>query len=149
VLALHATELIEGCTMLSCRRHNRQRGAAAVEFGLVLPLLALLVMGTLDWGYYLYVTHLVTNAAREGARAGTLTDPDDPAAEASASAERTARQYLEDCGLDGAPAIINAGLGPGGDAVQVTVDYPGGSVTGFVLDFVPDRIRASAVMRWF
>ncbi|MBN2358950.1 MAG: pilus assembly protein, partial [Deltaproteobacteria bacterium] len=48
------------------------RGAAAVEFAIVLPLLLLLVLGGLDWGYYFFIAQVTTNAAREGARAGSL-----------------------------------------------------------------------------
>jgi Flp pilus assembly protein TadG len=50
----------------------RERGAAAVEFALVLPLLILLVLGGVDWGYYFFAGEIVGNAAREGARAGAL-----------------------------------------------------------------------------
>jgi hypothetical protein len=54
------------------RRLHRQRGAVAVEFALVLPLLLLLVLGGIDWGYYFFVGEIAANAAREGARAAAL-----------------------------------------------------------------------------
>jgi len=47
-----------------------QRGAAAVEFAIVLPLLLILVFGIADVGMALYNKQVITNASREGARAG-------------------------------------------------------------------------------
>ena len=47
-----------------------QRGAAAVEFAIILPLLVILVFGIIDVGLMLYNKQVITNASREGARAG-------------------------------------------------------------------------------
>ncbi len=47
---------------------GRERGAAAVEFALVLPLLLVLLLGIIDFGLYFYndlqLTHVARNAAR-------------------------------------------------------------------------------------
>jgi Flp pilus assembly protein TadG len=52
------------------------RGAAAVEFALVLPLLLILIFGIIDFGRMLNAQITLTEAAREGARASVLgTDP--------------------------------------------------------------------------
>jgi Flp pilus assembly protein TadG len=56
-------------------RHNlirSDRGAAAVEFALLLPVLILLVFGIVEFGraYNLYLA--VTHAAREGARIASV-----------------------------------------------------------------------------
>jgi Flp pilus assembly protein TadG len=48
------------------------RGAAAVEMALVLPLLLLLVFGIIDFGRMLNAQITLTEAAREGARASVL-----------------------------------------------------------------------------
>lgn len=49
-----------------------QRGASAVEFALVLPLLILIVYGIVEFGLILYNQQVITNASREGARAGIV-----------------------------------------------------------------------------
>jgi len=46
---------------------GRRRGASAVEFALVLPLLITIVLGCVDFGRFAYTYIAVTNAAREGA----------------------------------------------------------------------------------
>ena len=54
--------------------HADERGAVAVEFALVLPLLVMLLLGIATTG--LSYTHAigVTNAVREGARFGATAD---------------------------------------------------------------------------
>jgi Flp pilus assembly protein TadG len=57
------------------RRAPRDRGAAAVEFALLLPLLTLLVFGIVDFGRALNAQITLTQAAREGARMAALGEP--------------------------------------------------------------------------
>lgn len=49
-----------------------QRGASAVEFALILPILVLLFFGIVDFGLLIYDKQVITNATREGARAGIV-----------------------------------------------------------------------------
>jgi hypothetical protein len=51
---------------------RNSKGTAAVEFGLILPLLVLLVVGTIEFGFILYDKAVITNASREGARYGSM-----------------------------------------------------------------------------
>jgi Flp pilus assembly protein TadG len=46
------------------------RGATIVEFAIVLPLVLLLIFGIIDFGLLIYNKQILTNASREGARAG-------------------------------------------------------------------------------
>ncbi len=57
-------------TWLPAYRRFRQgeRGAVSVEFGLIFPLLLLLVLGGMDFGHMFFMQHVITNASREGAR---------------------------------------------------------------------------------
>ena len=48
-------------------------GTAAIELGLVLPLLVVILVGILDYGHIHFTRLAMTNAAREGARAGVTT----------------------------------------------------------------------------
>ena len=63
-------------------RHNNERGAAAVEFALILPFLLLLVFGGIEFGLLMFNKQVLTNAGREAARAGIVeSGPDDAAIE--------------------------------------------------------------------
>jgi Flp pilus assembly protein TadG len=61
-------------------RHN-EKGAAIVEFAIILPLLLLLIFGMIEFSLLMYNKAMITNASREGARRGivyrvdTTTDP--------------------------------------------------------------------------
>ncbi|WP_347351559.1 TadE/TadG family type IV pilus assembly protein [Intrasporangium sp.] len=59
---------------------RRTRGAAAVEFALVLPLMLAVIGGVVDFGRAFYTQVVLTNAAREGARAAVVLQPYDASA---------------------------------------------------------------------
>jgi Flp pilus assembly protein TadG len=54
-------------------RIKGQKGTAAVEFAIILPLLILVLFGTVDFGLLLFNQQVITNASREGARAGIVS----------------------------------------------------------------------------
>ncbi len=49
-----------------------ERGASAVEFGLIVPILLILVLGIIEFGHAFQVQGTLSAAAREGARAMAL-----------------------------------------------------------------------------
>jgi Flp pilus assembly protein TadG len=49
-----------------------RRGQGLVEFALVLPIFMLLIFAVIDGGRYVYVNSTLSNAAREGARLGSV-----------------------------------------------------------------------------
>ena len=51
-----------------------QRGAAAVEFAIILPLLVVFLFGIIEFSIMFYDKAVITNASREGARAGIVFD---------------------------------------------------------------------------
>jgi len=53
-------------------RLKSTRGAELIEFALVFPLLLLVVLGIVDFGFLFQRMEVVTNAAREGARIAVL-----------------------------------------------------------------------------
>lgn len=56
-------------------RSQRDRGAAAVEFAFILPILLLILGGIVDFGRAMYTQSILTNAAREGARVAVIGEP--------------------------------------------------------------------------
>ena len=69
--------------------NSSNRGAAAVEFALVLPLLLLLLGGIIDFGFAFNTQISLTHAAREGVRHYAIHE-DEEAAKAVALAAFTA-----------------------------------------------------------
>lgn len=49
-----------------------ERGAAAIEFAIISVVLLLIVFGIIEFGILLFDKHILTNASREGARAGIV-----------------------------------------------------------------------------
>ena len=54
-----------------------QRGATAIEFALILPVLATLLFGMIDFGRLLYTKEVLNNAVREAARTGIVAGVND------------------------------------------------------------------------
>lgn len=103
---------------------RRERGAAAVEFALILPILLLLVMGTIDFARA-YNTHIsLSGGAREGARAFALGTGDvetitrDAAPSVNPSADITVS-----CAIDGTGVACTDPCSTG-KAGEVAASYP-------------------------
>jgi Flp pilus assembly protein TadG len=91
------------------------RGAAAVEFALLVPVLLLVLFGLIDFGRALNAQITLTQAAREGARLAALSQ--------SNVASRTQAAAT---GLSGVTVTVTScpsGAGPTSDAT-VEVSYP-------------------------
>jgi Flp pilus assembly protein TadG len=112
----------------------RQRGAVAVEFALVLPLMLLLVLGGVDWGYYFFCSQVAANAAREAARAGSLIRQApgvNPCTTTTVGAQPVAINYLQRGALLGTyPG--DARLKPFNCTVGNSCCTTTGSTTGFL-----------------
>lgn len=78
--------------LLSPRCNNRptaglgERGQDAVEFALLIPLLLLIIVFILDLGRVTYFTAVLHNAARQGARYGSIEPADTAGIEAEVAA---------------------------------------------------------------
>ena len=55
-------------------RGDRRRGQALVEFALIVPVFLMIAFATIDFGMAFNASLTISNAAREGARAG-VTNP--------------------------------------------------------------------------
>ena len=56
------------------KKLRREAGGAAAEFAIILPLLAMILFGMVEFGLLLYNKQILTNASREGARAGIVVE---------------------------------------------------------------------------
>lgn len=115
------------------RRARGQRGAIAVEFALIMPILMLLVLGIIEFGFGYHAWDATQNAAREGARLGAVSDDVD-AVDGIEARVRAAASFLDQsqlvvtvkCGPPPAGPFGTcpaAGTWAQGSIVQVTVDY--------------------------
>jgi Flp pilus assembly protein TadG len=59
---------------LLIRVWRNEAGQALAEFALVLPVLLLLIAGIIEFGRAFHIQQIVTDAAREGARAAVVQD---------------------------------------------------------------------------
>ena len=110
----------------------RQRGAAALEFALVAPVLILMILGMIDFGMVMNAQALVANAARDGARVaslnGTEANSRTAALRSTTSLGGTAPTVAVECFTDIAATTACTGSNydtakAGGYIVRVTVTY--------------------------
>jgi Flp pilus assembly protein TadG len=150
-------------------RRWRDRGAAAVEFALVVPLLILLIFGSIEFGLYVQSLTMTENAAREGVRLASLIGSSGiTAAEVKTQVKAAAINALGSVGIsnqnvqvtctkpDASSCDLTLG-GPdsAGSTVTVTVTATFTGVTGMVqgtctskwLPCVPSGLKASSYMR--
>jgi Flp pilus assembly protein TadG len=129
------------------RAGRRQRGAAVVEFAMVLIPLLLILLGMIDWGYYLYLRAVVTDVAKAGARVGSLNPT---LAVARPAATTAARAYLANVGIT--TATVTNDPPPAPDALCVRIVLATPSITGFTglfprMPMLPANASALACMR--
>jgi Flp pilus assembly protein TadG len=126
------------------RRTRGERGAAAVEFALVVPVLLLLVLGITEFGRAYNVQTTLSGAAREGARAMAVQNS--PAAARAAVQNAAAGIGLSDSQISVSPSACPSSSIGSGTTVQVTITYPLSFVTNF-FGSSPITLRGTAVMR--
>jgi len=80
---------------------TRDRGAAAVEMALVLPMLLFVVFGLIDFGRMLNTQLTLTEAAREGARAAALGQNADARVQAASTNLRGVTDSVTPCPAGG------------------------------------------------
>lgn len=83
------------------------RGAAAVEFALLLPVLILVIGGIVDFGRAYFENVILTNAAREGARAAVVIRNSPPLSCGSVTGCIEARAKAAASGLDPATLAVS------------------------------------------
>ena len=99
-------------------RKLNQRGAVAAEFALLLPVLLTLLFGIIEFGMIMYGREIVTNATREGARAGITQGPPKLTAGAITT---ISNNYLLNTGINPAHVTFTATGAGGANPATLTV----------------------------
>ena len=111
---------------------RNERGAVATEFALLLPVFLTILIGIIEFGMIMYGREIVTNATREGARAGITQGPP----KLSTGAITTiSSNYLVNTGVNPANVTFTA-VGAGGAnpaTLTVTAQYQ----YFFLIPFIP------------
>lgn len=106
--------------MIGRERHQPQRppdrrGATAVEFALVVPIIFTLFIGAIEMTRMNYIRHSAANAAYEGARAGIVMGGTD------SECSKTAIDLLKTVGVKHG---VNVQVASNPTSVNVTVSVP-------------------------
>ena len=111
------------------RRPRDERGASAVEFALIVPLLVMLVLGIVEFSHAYQVKGTLSAAAREGVRVMALQN--DPAAARATvrNAADSLRPVVTDTQIVISPASCPTTGVPAN--VRVTISYRMPYLTGF------------------
>jgi Flp pilus assembly protein TadG len=119
------------------RRPRRSRGAALLEMVVVFLVLFYLVMGGVEFGWFMYAKHVVQSAARDGARAGIIGTSSHAQANAAISETMSAGGF-QSIGYTTTYQRINVNTGgaivvtnvtdistvPRGEGLRVTISAP-------------------------
>jgi len=117
---------------------RHERGASLVEFALLMPLLLLLVLGIIEFGYVLGQYNEVRHGAHEGSRLAAVNDTD------------LINRTCDSMGLGSDVTVEFDRSGNGiGDQASVVVSKPVDSLTGLgsIEALLPDTLSTTAEFR--
>jgi Flp pilus assembly protein TadG len=109
---------------------NNERGAAAVEFAILLPLLLMLVLGTIEFGRAYNAQITLTNAARDGVRVMAIAN--DPAGAKTAARNAAASVSTTIANSD---VTLSTTVCSTGNQVTLTIKYNLSTITGIAGPF--------------
>ena len=135
-------------------RKSSRTGTTIVEAAFVLPLLLLIVLGVIEYGWLFFNVQQITNAARQGARVAILPDVSE------AQAQAVITELLQRAGLDRFSPTVEVGPDPDGiaipgyptrPAVRVRVTVPTAdlrivNMNAFCPGLEPETIGATVTM---
>lgn len=147
---------------------REERGAAAVEFALILPILVVLVFGIIAFGYMLSFRQALSQAAAEGGRAAAVKPAGTASGDRLTAARAAVNDALDSYGVEctsggglthsgGASGTCTISIGAcssgptGAQCAKVTLDYPYSSnalIPGLGINAVlPDNLVYSTEVR--
>jgi len=126
---------------------RNNKGVAAVEFAICLPILILLLFGLIEFGLLFYNQQVITNASREGVRAGIVAET------VNADIIQIVENYCSGklINLNGANELqtgavtVSAPDGNNDRTVRVTYDY--NFLFAGILGFNQINLSAQTIMR--
>lgn len=107
-----------------------ERGAVAVEFALIAPVLIMLLLGIMEFGRAYNAQVTLTNAAREAVRAMAINNSQTAAKSAAESAASSLTPSL-----DGSNILFSGTTCAVGSQMTVTVKYTLNTITGITGPF--------------
>jgi Flp pilus assembly protein TadG len=147
---------------------REERGAAAVEFALILPILVLLVFGIIAFGYMLSFRQALSQAAAEGGRAAAVQPAGTADGDRLTAARAAINDALDSYGVEctsggglthsgGATGTCTIAIGActtgptGAECAKVTLNYPYSSnalIPGLGINAIlPDNLEYSTEVR--
>lgn len=129
-------------------RSSSRRGLSSIEAALVIPLLILVVMGIIEYGWMFLKVQQINNAARHGARIGITENA------TNADVSTGVSTLMTSAGLAGSGYVLSfapadVATARPGSAVTITVTVPYANVS-IVRDFrlipKPTNIAGSTTM---
>jgi hypothetical protein len=126
---------------------RREQGQDLVEFALILPVLALLLFGIMEFGIVIFSYNTIADAAREGARYGVIkpaTAPPAPPACAAGIITR-AKQLTRGLNQDAGHLTITCPSPPTG-GIQVVMTYKV-DLIAFITGSPSITLRAASTMQ--
>ncbi len=134
------------------RGDRRDRGAAAVEFALVLPILLVIVFGLIQYGLYFYSAQTGSNTVNAAARQLSVGNCDtdtelntfvtERLGAASAGAESATRHYY---GIDGTDLGTSAANAVVGGTVELEIEFDSFNLNFPFVPFLDDPIVSRTV----
>jgi len=123
-----------------------ERGQTLVELALILPIIILILFGTLEFGRIFHSYIVITNAAREGARLGALGKSDE---EIISRIREASPLYQADTRLRIIRLEPNESARNSGVPLTVEVAYDVELVTPIISSILPNPVtlKSTAVMR--
>ncbi|MEV8150675.1 TadE family protein [Arthrobacter sp. NPDC080031] len=107
-----------------------ERGAVAVEFAILAPVLIMLLLGIMEFGRVYNVQVSLSNAAREGVRVMAISNDQTAAKTAAKNAAVSLNPGLADTNFTFSPASCTSGA-----QMSVTIKYTLSTLTGIAGPF--------------
>ncbi|WP_105033227.1 TadE/TadG family type IV pilus assembly protein [Arthrobacter ruber] len=114
---------------------SRERGAAAVEFALLLPVLILILLGIMEFGRAFNTQAVLTGAARESVRVMVISEDTSRAKTAAVTAGVLRPELTASNIAITVPGSTAADPCPAGSTASVTVSYSLSTLTGIAGPF--------------